>query len=149
MTANGWLQIVVFFSAVLALTPPTGRYLHAVLEGRDHLLRRPLGWLERLVYRLGGVDGHEQRWGAYTISLLAFSAVTLLVTYALERLQGVLPLNPQRFGAVEPALAFEDAMEVHAERLRHRQNQPEEDEDLQPAVAGHQNLSGFNSANTR
>ena len=57
MTANGWIQILFFFGAVLAVTVPLGAFMYRVLEGHDHFLKRPLGWLERLVYRLGGVDG--------------------------------------------------------------------------------------------
>ncbi len=109
MTANGWVQILLFFAAVLALTAPLGAFMHRVLEGEGHFLRRPLGWLERFVYRLGGVDGREQSWQAYTAGLLAFSAFTLLVTYAIQRLQHVLPLNPQGLGPVEARSAFNTA----------------------------------------
>jgi K+-transporting ATPase ATPase A chain len=109
LTANGWVQILLFFAAVLALTAPLGAFMHRVLEGEGHFLRRPLGWLERFVYRLGGVDGREQSWQAYTAGLLAFSAFTLLVTYAIQRLQHVLPLNPQGLGPVEARSAFNTA----------------------------------------
>ena len=64
MTVNGWVQILFFFFAVLLVTAPLGAFMHRVLEGRDHFLKRPLGWLERLVYGLGGVDGREQPWTA-------------------------------------------------------------------------------------
>ncbi len=109
MTPNGWIQILFFFAAVLAVTVPLGAFMYRVLEGHEHFLRKPLGWLERLVYRLGGVGGAEQTWQAYSLALLAFSAFTLLVTYALQRLQHVLPWNPQRLGAVEAASAFNTA----------------------------------------
>jgi K+-transporting ATPase ATPase A chain len=109
MTARGWLQILVFFVSVVALTPPLGTFLYQVLEGKGHALRRPLGWLERLILRVCGVDGAEQSWRAYAGGLLAFSAASLLVTYAILRLQQVLPLNPDRLGPVEPALAFDTA----------------------------------------
>ena len=109
MSANGWLQILVFFGAVLAVTAPLGAFMHRVLEGESHVLRRPLGWLERLVYRLGGVSGREQSWPAYAGALLAFSAVTLLVTYAIQRLQHRLPFNPQGLGPVEALSAFNTA----------------------------------------
>src|SRR5512138_1903075 len=88
---------------------PLGIFMHRVLEGRSHFLTRPLGWLERLVYKLGGVDGSEQGWKSYAGGLLAFSAFTLLVTYALQRLQQWLPWNPQRFGPVEASSAFNTA----------------------------------------
>ncbi len=109
MTSNGWIQILVFFIAILLVTAPMGRLLYRVLEGRDHFLKRPLGWLERLIYRLTGVDGREQSWTAYAGGLLAFSAFTLLVTYAIQRLQHLLPLNPQHLGPVEATSAFNTA----------------------------------------
>ena len=109
MTANGWIQILLFALAVLAVTDPLGAFLHRVLEGRRHFLQRPLGWLERLVYRLCGVDGCEQSWQDYARGLLTFSLVTLLVTYTIQRLQHVLPWNPQRLGPVEAGSAFNTA----------------------------------------
>jgi K+-transporting ATPase ATPase A chain len=109
LTANGWFQILFFFVSILLVTVPLGAFMHRVLEGHSHFLRRPLGWLERLVYRACGVDGHEQTWQAYTGGLLAFSAFTLLVTYAMQRLQQLLPFNPQKLGAVEAASAFNTA----------------------------------------
>jgi potassium-transporting ATPase potassium-binding subunit len=83
--------------------------MYAVFEGRRHLLSRPLGWLERAVYRVSGASGHEQSWPAYAGSLLAFTFFGMLVTYLIQRLQGSLPFNPQRLGAVEPASAFNTA----------------------------------------
>ena len=109
MTLQGWTQIVFFFLAVLAVTAPLGRFMHRVLEGDHHVLKRPLGWLERLVYRLSGVEGREQTWQRYAGGLLAFSALTMLVTYAIQRLQQWLPWNPQGFGAVEAGSAFNTA----------------------------------------
>ena len=109
MTANGWIQIAFYFAAILAVTPPLGAFLYRVLEGQEHPLRRPLGWLERLVYRAGGVDGRAQPWPAYAVSLLAFSSVTMLVTYVVQRLQHVLPFNPQRLGPVQAGSAFNTA----------------------------------------
>ena len=109
MTANGWIQILLFFGAVLAVTPPLGAFMHRVLEGERHVLRRPLGWLERLVYRVAGVDGREQAWPTYAGCLLAFSAFTMLVTYAIQRLQHLLPFNPQKLGPVEALSSFNTA----------------------------------------
>jgi K+-transporting ATPase ATPase A chain len=109
MTANGWIQIILFFAAVLLVTKPLGIFMHRVFEGGDHLLKRPLGWLERLVYRVCGVSWHEQSGRAYTGSVLAFSLFTMVVTYLIQRLQGVLPFNPQGLGAVEQASAFNTA----------------------------------------
>ncbi|HXY38369.1 MAG TPA: potassium-transporting ATPase subunit KdpA [Vicinamibacteria bacterium] len=109
MTVQGWVQILLFFLSILAVTVPLGIFMHRVLEGESHFLKRPLGWLERLVYRLGGVDGQEQSWQRFTLGLLAFSAFTMLVTYAIQRLQPWLPWNPQGFGPVEPTSAFNTA----------------------------------------
>src|SRR5713226_8504237 len=111
MTAIGWTQIAVFFVVVLALTRPLGAYMFRVFEGARQPLPSVLGRAERLVYRLCGVDPtREQTWPAYAFSLLAFSLFGLLGTYAIERLQHVLPLNPQHLGPVEPALAFNTAV---------------------------------------
>lgn len=109
MTANGWVQILLFFGTILAATAPLGAFMHRVMEGESHLLRRPLGWLERLVYRSCAVDGHEQSWPTYAFSLLAFSALTMLVTYGVQRLQHVLPFNPQKLGPVEALSSFNTA----------------------------------------
>ncbi|HJQ99472.1 MAG TPA: potassium-transporting ATPase subunit KdpA [Candidatus Polarisedimenticolaceae bacterium] len=109
MTANGWGQILFFFLAIIAVTPLLGTFMHRVMEGEKHLLSRPLGWLERLVYRAGGVDGREQSWTAYTFGVLAFSGATMLLTYAIQRLQHVLPFNPQHLGPVEAGSAFNTA----------------------------------------
>ncbi|HKQ96345.1 MAG TPA: potassium-transporting ATPase subunit KdpA [Candidatus Polarisedimenticolia bacterium] len=109
MNATGWIQILVFFGVVLALTRPAGLYLHRVMEGYGHPLHRPLGWLERLILRVAAVDRREQRWPVYARGLLVFSAATMLVTYALQRLQGFLPLNPGHLRAVAPATAFNTA----------------------------------------
>jgi K+-transporting ATPase ATPase A chain len=109
MTANGWLQILFYFLAILTLTKPMGIFLHRVLEGEKHFLRPVLGWLERAIYRAGGVDTCEQSWTRYALSLVTFSAFTMLVTYALQRLQGFLPLNPQHLPAVGAESAFNTA----------------------------------------
>ena len=104
MTVVGWLQILVFIAAIVAVTRPLGVYMFRVFEGGRAPFPRVLGRFERLLYRLSGVDPkHEQTWQAYTFSLLAFSAFSMLVTYLFQRLQQWLPLNPQHFGAVEPA----------------------------------------------
>jgi K+-transporting ATPase ATPase A chain len=107
MTAVGWVQILVFFALIVAVARPLGVYMFRVFEGEKKPLPRVLGPVERFFFRLSGVDAsREQTWVEYAVSLLAFSAISLIVTYAILRLQHVLPLNPQKFGAVEPALAF-------------------------------------------
>ena len=110
MTANGWLQIGIFALLILALTKPLGLYLYRVFEGEKRPLPRVLGRLERLLYRLCGVrPDQEQDWKGYAVSMLVFSGITMVITYAIERLQQVLPFNPQHLGPVEPALAFNTA----------------------------------------
>src|SRR5207253_4373441 len=105
MTAAGWLQIAVFLAAVLAIAWPLGRFMFRVFEGPPLLPR-----VERWLFKLCGVDpAREQTWVQYTVSLLAFSAVTMAITYAIERLQAHLPLNPQALPGVEPTLAFDTA----------------------------------------
>ena len=100
MTAIGWLQILVFFAAIIAVTKPLGVYMFRVFEGDAQPLPRVLGRFERFLYRLCGVDPkQEQTWRQYTFALLVFSAIGLVVTYLIQRLQHVLPFNPQHFGA--------------------------------------------------
>jgi K+-transporting ATPase ATPase A chain len=111
MTANGVLQLVLYLVVLLALAKPLGTYMARVYEGRPFGLDRALGWLERLVYRLGGVrPGEEMGWKTYAASMLLFNLAGLLLVYALQRLQGVLPLNPQGLGAVSPDSSFNTAV---------------------------------------
>src|SRR5262245_60929415 len=106
MTANGWLQILFFSAAVLAITKPAGAYMVRVYDGSMHWL----GAVERVIYRACGVDPNEdQHWTAYAASVLVFSAVSMLVTYAVLRLQAQLPLNPFSRPAVPGRQAFETA----------------------------------------
>jgi len=111
MTANGWLQIAVFFAAVLALTKPVGAYLFRVFETDDRPFPSVLGRLERLCMRLCGKHAaDEQTWKGYAASLLVFSVIGIVVTFAFERFQNVLPLNPQHSPPVEHALALNTAV---------------------------------------
>jgi K+-transporting ATPase ATPase A chain len=106
MTRNGWLQIAFFILAVLLVTKPLGLYLVAVYEGRV----RWLAPVERLLYRAAGTDpAEEQHWTAYAAGMLAFSAVSMLLTYAALRAQRLLPLNPQGLSGVADRQAFETA----------------------------------------
>jgi K+-transporting ATPase ATPase A chain len=110
VTAIGWLQIGMFALLVVAITRPLGVYLHRVFEGERQPLPRVLGRVERGLLWLSGVGrGAEQTWTQYALALLLFSALGLLVTYALQRLQRHLPLNPQHLPGVPPALAFNTA----------------------------------------
>src|SRR6266850_1522328 len=110
MTANGWIQILLYMVIIFAITKPFGSYMYRVFEGERQPLPRLFGAIERLLYRLCGVDPKQhQDWKQYTLAMLVFSAITLLVTYGIERFQHVLPLNPQNFPPVAPDLAFNTA----------------------------------------
>ncbi len=110
MTANGWFQIGVFFLAVLAVTKPLGWYMERVFERKRTFFDPIARPVEKLLYRLTGVnEAHEMPWTEYAAAMLWFSLVSMLVLYGLLRLQGLLPLNPQKFGAMPPDLAFNTA----------------------------------------
>lgn len=111
MTANGWLQFGLY-SIVLFLTArPTGAYLSRVLEGERTWLDPALRPIERLIYKFCAVnDQSEMNWRQYSYAMLGFSAVSLVFTYAIERLQSWLPLNPQGLAAVGPDLAWNTAV---------------------------------------
>jgi K+-transporting ATPase ATPase A chain len=100
----------VFALCVTGLTPFLGHYMFRVFEGDDRPFAPMLGRIERLLYRWGGARLAEQTWQEYALALLAFSAVGVLSTYALQRLQHLLPLNPAGLGPVEPTLAFNTAV---------------------------------------
>jgi len=107
VTLSSTLQLALFCALVLLTTKPLGIYLHRVLEEPGRPLAAVFGPLERGLFRLCGVDSEEeQSWARYAGSVLVFSLFGLLVTYAILRFQGSLPFNPQKFGAVDPALAF-------------------------------------------
>jgi K+-transporting ATPase ATPase A chain len=111
MTANGVFQLVFYLVVLLALARPLGVYMARVYEGRPIVLARILGWLERLIYTLGGVRPNEEMgWKAYAIAMLLFNFLGVLAVYLLQRLQGVLPLNPQALGAVSPDSSFNTAV---------------------------------------
>ena len=110
MTVNGWLQIAVFLTLVLLVTKPLGVFMTRVFNRERTFMDPVLRPLERLIYKLTRVDeNHEMRWTEYAASMLLFSVVSMLVLYAMERLQLYLPLNPQKFAAVPQALAFNTA----------------------------------------
>ena len=110
MTANGWMQIAVFLVAVAAVTAPVGRYMALVFAGERTWLDPMLRPLERLIYRTCRTDSRkEMQWTEYAAAVLAFSCVSMLALYALQRLQGWLPFNPQGFGAVSPHSSFNTA----------------------------------------
>jgi len=111
MRSIDWLQLGLFVAAVALITKPMGLYLLQVLDANGRTWFDPvLRPLERLTYRLMGVKAdREQDWKQYTLAMLLFSVVSCLFTYAILRLQHLLPLNPQGFGAVSPDLAFNTA----------------------------------------
>jgi K+-transporting ATPase ATPase A chain len=111
MTLIGWFQILLFSAVILALTKPIGVWMFRIFEGDRQPLPRFFGPIERFLYRLCGVNPKEQQdWKQYALALLLFSVIPLLVTYAIERLQHRLPLNPQNFPPVSPDLAFGTAV---------------------------------------
>ncbi|HKT40554.1 MAG TPA: potassium-transporting ATPase subunit KdpA, partial [Ktedonobacterales bacterium] len=110
-TFNGVAQIIVFFLLVLLITKPLGLYLTAVFTGRRTWLSPVLRPVERGLYWLGGVDERrEQDWKIYAVSMLSFTAVGILLLYFIQRLQDILPLNPNGMGKVDPLLAFNTAV---------------------------------------
>ena len=111
MTVNGWLQILFFLLALFLVTPPVGSYMARVFRRERTWLDPVLRPIERLIYRSTRVnEQHEMRWTEYAIALLLFNLVGLVVLYGMQRLQGLLPFNPQGFGAVAPDLAFNTAV---------------------------------------
>jgi K+-transporting ATPase ATPase A chain len=112
MEASGWLQFALYFAALVLITKPMGLYLLQVLDANGRTWLDPvLRPLERVTYRLMGVDSSkEHNWKQYTLAMLLFSLVSCLFTYAILRLQNLLPLNPQGLGAVSADLAFNTAV---------------------------------------
>src|ERR1700676_3534131 len=110
MTTNGWIQIGIFLALILAITKPLGVFMAKVFSGERTFLDPVARPIERLLYRVTGVDEkHEMRWTEYAFAMLLFSGATMLLLYLIERVQQVLPLNPQKFGAVAQVLAFNTA----------------------------------------
>ena len=111
MTANGWFQILFFLALIFLVTKPMGVFMTRVFNRERTFMDPVLRPIEKLLYRVTLVDeNHEMRWTEYAISMLLFSLVSMLALYLIERMQGFLPLNPQKLGAVSPAhLAFNTA----------------------------------------
>jgi potassium-transporting ATPase potassium-binding subunit len=109
-TPQYWIQLAAYLAVLLLLAWPLGRWLAAVAEGRLPRWLSPLVRLEHALYRLAGVDpGESTSWQRYAVATLAFNVLGVVVVYALQRLQGVLPLNPQAFAAVSPDSSFNTA----------------------------------------
>jgi len=110
MTTNGWLQIGLYLFVLVALAKPLGWYMARVYDGQPIWLDRLLGPVERAIYRLCGVrEQKEMGWKSYGMATLVFSAAGFFLLYAMQRLQDVLPMNPQKFGALSPDLSFNTA----------------------------------------
>jgi K+-transporting ATPase ATPase A chain len=114
MTWQGYAQIALYFIVLIALVKPLGAYIARVYEGKPLLLEKGLGWLERLVYRACGipddVEAREMSWTTYAGAMLLFHVFGVLVVYLVQRLQGVLPLNPQGLPAPSPDLSWNTAV---------------------------------------
>jgi len=110
MTLNGWLQILLYLAVIFVVTKPVGIFMAKVFNRERTLLDPVLRPFERLLYRLTLVnEEHDMPWSEYAFSMLLFSGVSMLLLYLIERIQQLLPLNPQKFGAVMPDLAFNTA----------------------------------------
>ncbi|MGN7160130.1 potassium-transporting ATPase subunit KdpA [Sphingomonas sp. SAFR-052] len=111
MTVQGWMLILLFVGVLIALTKPVGLWLFALYEGRRTPLHGVLGPVERGFYRLAGIDpAVEQGWRRYALQMLMFNVALLALTYAVLRLQGMLPGNPQGLPGLAPHLAFDTAI---------------------------------------
>jgi potassium-transporting ATPase potassium-binding subunit len=111
VTTTGLAQVAFYVVVLIALAWPVGLYMARVYEGRPFGLDRFLGWLERLIYRLSGIEPQrEMGWTTYAVAMLLFNLAGLLVLYGLQRVQGWLPLNPQALGAVSPDSSFNTAV---------------------------------------
>src|SRR5277367_1453189 len=110
MTANGWLQSLIFFALLLAFMRPLGIYIARVLAGERTFLSPVLQPVERFIYKLSGIrPENEMNWREYSVALLLFSFVSMLLTYFIERAQHFLPWNPQHLAGVAPDLAWNTA----------------------------------------
>ena len=111
MNIFGWVQVVIYIAIILALTKPLGSYMARVYEGEKTFLHPIVGPIENFIYRLGGVNPEaDMTWKEYTLALLLFNGLGIVVVYALQRFQLWLPLNPMRFGPVAPDQAFNTAV---------------------------------------
>ena len=111
MNAYSWIQLIFYMVVLLALAKPLGTFMAKVYQGEKTFLDPVFGPVERFIYRLAGVHADEEmNWKVYAIALMVFNVLGLLVVYALQRLQGFLPLNPQGFGAVTPDSSWNTAV---------------------------------------
>ncbi|MBE7435726.1 MAG: potassium-transporting ATPase subunit KdpA [Anaerolineales bacterium] len=108
---NNWIQLILYFAILLLLAKPLGAYMAKVYQGERLFLDPILGPVERFLYRLSGIDQRsEMTWKTYAVAMLFFNILGLIVVYLLQRLQGILPLNPQGLGAVTPDSSWNTAV---------------------------------------
>jgi K+-transporting ATPase, KdpA len=111
MTLNGWLQIAAYFVVLILLVKPVGSYMARVFQGERTFLTPVLAPVERFFYRISGVEADEEMtWKTYAVALLLFSLFSILLLFLLQRIQGILPLNPTGMAAVPSATAFNTAV---------------------------------------
>ena len=107
MTGNSILQIILYFGVLLIVAKPLGIYMARIYEGEMPRLVRMIGPVERLFYKICGIRPDEEMdWKQYALTVLAFSGAGFLALYLLQRSQGLLPLNPQKFSPVSPGTSF-------------------------------------------
>jgi K+-transporting ATPase ATPase A chain len=111
MTVYSWIQLALYLVVLLLLAKPLGTFMARVYQGQHTFLDPVMGPVERLIYRVAGVrSADEMGWKTYAVALMLFNGLGLLAVYALQRLQGFLPLNPQGFGAVSPDSSWNTAV---------------------------------------
>ena len=111
MNLYSWIQLIFYIAVLLTLAKPLGSFMAKVYQGERTFLDRVLGPVERFIYRVSGVKADEDmNWKTYAIAVMLFNVLGLFVVYTLQRLQGVLPLNPQALGAVTPNSAWNTAV---------------------------------------
>jgi len=111
MNLYSWFQLIFYIVVLLLLAKPLGSFMAKVYQGERTFLDRVLGPVERFIYRVSGVKPEEEmNWKTYAIAVILFNILGLLVVYALQRLQGVLPLNPQGLGPVTPDSSWNTAV---------------------------------------
>jgi K+-transporting ATPase ATPase A chain len=111
MNIFSWLQLIFYVVVLIALAKPLGLYMTRVYEGERTILTPVLRPVEKVIYRLSGIHSNEEmNWKVYAIAMLLFNGLGLLAVYALQRLQGFLPLNPAGFGAVSPDSSWNTAV---------------------------------------
>jgi K+-transporting ATPase ATPase A chain len=111
MTLNGWLQIIAYFVILILLIKPLGSFIAHVFQGERTFMTPVVAPVERFIYRLSGVDPEEEMtWKSYAVALLVFSFFGILLLFLVQRIQGILPLNPTGMKSVPPATAFNTAV---------------------------------------